>query len=325
MKRLFAKFLRSEAGMVRPRILAAGGIAATAITLVAIVTGGGGGTPGLNCMPNPSACGFPDTTNTGTLPGVARDTVSGTITLSTPGQVYANHTLTGGIIVTAANVTISNVKIIKNVGWAIRCRPQDGACSNLTINDSEINLNGDFGGYGIVCENYTGNRLFIHNGADGAYFCNNATLNDSLVALGPDLNDDGWADSNTYCTPTTEHFDALSTDGGSNQVYNHNTLRNPCTQTSAILISTNSGAVSNVRITNNLMAGGGFTLYCNAGPVVTGGEVVTGNRIAKSYFDGTNGDPGNPLGGGYYGPTANCGGASMTYSNNVWDADGSAL
>lgn len=266
-------------------------------------------------MPNPAACGYPDVSTTGTLPGVARQAVNGNVTLSTAGQVYENKTVTGVIKVTAPNVTIRNVKVTTG-GWAIRCRPQDGNCSNLTIQDTEINLDGDLGGYGIVCENYTATRLFIHNGADGAYLCSNATIRDSLIALGPDANNDGWPDSNSFCAGSPQHFDGLSSDGGSHQVYDHNTIRNPCSQTSAILISTNSSAISSVRITNNLMAGGGYTLYCAATAGGTGGdpEVVTGNRIARTY---------RPQ-GGYYGPIAYCDSAEV-FTGNVWDDTGASL
>ena len=92
----------------------------------------------------------------------------------------------------------------------------------------------------------------------------------------------------------------------------HNTIRNPCSQTSAILESTNSGPISTVTITNNLLAGGGYTLYCAATTSGIGGiEIVIGNRIARTY---------RPQ-GGYYGPLAYCNTAE-TLSANVWDDTG---
>src|SRR4051794_10072124 len=56
---------------------------------------------GMLCMPRPSACGFPDVTNTGVTPGTSLSSASGVVTLSTPGQVYQNKQVTGSIIVTA--------------------------------------------------------------------------------------------------------------------------------------------------------------------------------------------------------------------------------
>jgi hypothetical protein len=236
------------------------------------------------------------------------------VTLNTAGQVYENKTVAGGITVTAANVTIRNVKVTSR-GWAIRCRPQDGNCSNLTIQDTEIDLNGETGGYGIVCNSYTATRVFIHDGADGAYLCSNATVRDSFISLGPDTNSDGWADSTGFCSGT-EHFDGLSSDGGGGYVIDHNTIRNPCSQTSAILMSTNSGGISNVQITNNLLAGGGYTLYCAATSSGLGGtNNISGNRIAKTYRPN----------GGYYGPVAYCSTPGVNFHGNVWDETGAAI
>src|SRR4051794_7586856 len=69
-------------------------------------------TGGNNCMPDPSSCGCPDVENTGVVPGVARTTVNGDVTLSTAGQVYENKTVNGTISITAPNVTVRNVKVI---------------------------------------------------------------------------------------------------------------------------------------------------------------------------------------------------------------------
>jgi hypothetical protein len=176
-------------------------------------------------------------------------------------------------------------------------------------------MNGDVDDYGIVGQSYTATRVQIHGGADCAYYEDNVTIRDSFCSLGPDTNDDGWADSTGFCDPNGPHFDGFSSDGGSHQVYDHNTIRNPCSQTSAILISTNSSPISDVTITDNLLAGGGYTLYCDAGPNVTGGEVVTGNRIARTFWPD----------GGWYGPLANCGGSSMTFAGNVWDDTGAPV
>jgi hypothetical protein len=78
-------------------------------------------------------------------------------------------------------------------------------------------------------------------------------------------------------------------------------------------MSTNTSPIKNVTIVDNLMAGGGYTLYCNAGPDVPN-ETVTGNRFSKVFF----------AKGGYWGPLTGCGQAD-TYSGNVWDDTGSTL
>jgi hypothetical protein len=300
---------------------AAGNVDATPATATWTVSAPSQG--GSNCMPKPSACGYPDMTNTGTLPGITRTAVSGTVTLSTAGQLYENKTVTGSIVVTASNVTIRNVKVINTAYWAISSRSQNGNPQNLQIQDVEIDLQGDEDSYGILEDNFTAVRTLIHNGSDCGHLGANATFRDSFCSVGPDTNNDGYADSTTFCnqnapgSSSPPHFDGYSTDGGSNQVYDHNTIRNPCSQTSAILISSNSGSVSKVSITDNLLDGGGYTLYCAAtSPGVSGGETVTGNRIARNY---------RPQ-GGYYGPVAYCSGGGVTsWGGNVWDDTGASI
>jgi hypothetical protein len=274
----------------------------------------GGPSRSSNCMPDPSACGFPDVETTGVPPGTPLTAASGTVTLSTPGQVYENKLLTGGIVVTAPNVTIRNVKIVSRNYQAISAGTGGANTTGLLIQDVEIDLGGNEDAYGIIESNYTAVRTLIHNGSDCAHLGTNATIRDSFCSVGPDTNNDGWADSTGFCSGP-EHFDGYSSDGGANQVYDHNTIRNPCSQTSAILESTNSGAISNVTITNNLMAGGGYTLYCAATSGGVGGtEVVTGNRFARTYRPQS----------GYYGPVAYCNTAD-TFSGNVWDDTGQAI
>ena len=265
-------------------------------------------TGGNNCMPNPSACGFPDLENTGVDPQVARQTVNGNVTLSTAGQVYQDKTVNGSITVQANNVTIRNVKVNGGqifIHWG-------STYTGLVVEDTEINLGGNLDSRGILYGNYTARRVFIHNGSDCAQLDYNVTITDSLCVVGPDTNNDAQPDNTSFCNGP-EHWDGLESDGGSNYVLNHNTIRNPCDQTSGILMSTNVAAIKQVTITNNLMGGGGYTLYCNAGPNVPS-EVVTGNRFARSFWTKS----------GYWGPTTGCNMAD-TYSNNVWDDTGATL
>jgi hypothetical protein len=271
-------------------------------------------TGGNNCMAKPSACGFPDVSTTGVKPGVARTDVNGDVTLSTAGQVYENKTVHGSISVTAPNVTVRNVKVVMTRGafYGIQAFDWSTNVSNLLLQDVEVDMNGTLGSSGIAYGNFTAQRVFIHNGSDCVSFTNNATVKDSMCVIGPDANSDGWPDSTSFCDGS-EHFDGLQSDGGGGYTIDHNTIRNTCDQTSAIIMSTNSNPIHNVSITNNLMAGGGYTLYCNAGPDVPS-EVVTGNRFAKTFWTR----------GGYWGPMTGCGMAD-TYRNNVWDDTGATL
>ncbi len=269
-----------------------------------------------HCMAQPSACGFPDVGTAGVKPGVARETVGHDVTLSTAGQVYENKTVLGTLSVTAPNVIVRNVKVVMSPGGAYGIEAFDWSTnvSNLLLQDVEVDMNGTFGSSGIAYGNFTAQRVFIHNGSDCVSFTHNATVKDSLCVVGPDTNGDAWPDSTSFCNVGDYHFDGLQSDGGGGYLIDHNTIRNPCDQVSAIIMSTNSGPISNVTITNNLMAGGGYTLYCNVSGIDVPNEVVTGNRFAKSF---------HPK-GGEWGPWTGCDDADAV-SGNVWDETGAAL
>ena len=144
---------------------------------------------GTNCMPDPSKCGFPDVENTGVNPLISRTAVSGSVVLSTAGQIYENKTVTGDITVTAPNVTIRNVKLVnRNPYYAISVKSGGDwgrSDANLVVERSEIDLGGRYTVKGIAFNGYTARGVFFHNGADCAHFGNNVVLQDNLCVGGP--------------------------------------------------------------------------------------------------------------------------------------------
>ena len=268
---------------------------------------------GTGCMADPSSCGYPDVETTGVTPGTTLTAVNGTVTLSTAGQVYENKLVRGSINVTAPNVTIRNVKLISTDDWyAIRAFGWSSNVSNLLLDHVEIDLGGHYDIKGIAFDNYTARNVFFHNGSDCAHMQNNVTIVDSLCVSGPDTNGDAWPDNTSFCSGP-EHFDGFQSDGGQNLTIRHNTIRIPCGQTSAILMSTNTSGIRDVRIQDNLLGGGGYTLYCNAGPDVPN-ETVTGNRFSKRWYSQS----------GYYGAVRGCQDADV-YSGSIWDETGAPL
>ncbi len=238
------------------------------------------------------------------------------VTLSQAGQVYENKRVTGSIVVTAPDVTIRNVELITtNPGYAVsvkRANSWERADAGLVLDHVEIDMNGGYSGKGIAFNGYTARNVFFHNGSDCAHFSEDVVIEDSLCVVGPDANGDAWPDGTAFCSGT-EHFDGLQSDGGRGIVVRHNTIRNPCGQTSAILLSSNTSPIRDVTVTGNLLTGGGYALYCNAGPDVAN-ETVTGNRFARSWHQR----------GGYWGATTGCEDADV-FTGNVWDDTGAAL
>lgn len=259
--------------------------------------------PGTNCMPVPSACGWPDETNTGTTGVLA--VVPNSVTLSTPGQVYENRDVRGCITVLARNVTIRNVKVTCAAPYSISVRAGNPNVDNgwqaddaaLVVEDSEINMTGQWEGKAIAFSGYTLRRVHVYGGADCAHGGVNIVVEYSFC----DIPRGGPANG--------PHYDGIQSDGGRNITIRHNTIRVPYAQTAAILMSTNTSAIRDVSIVDNLVAGGGYSIYCGTdegGPVL-GSFTFRGNRVAKTYF----------AKGGYWGPLTSCpsGGA-------VWDETG---
>jgi hypothetical protein len=271
---------------------------------------------GMTCMPKPSACGFPDVTNTGPVPGTPLTSASGVVTLDRNGEVYENKVLTGSLIVTAQNVVIRNVRLINtDPNYAISVKNNDdwdNDEANLLLDHVEVNLNGHSDIKGIAFNGYTARNVFFHNGSDCAHFGQNVVIEDSLCVLGPDTNGDGQPDGSTssFCDGT-DHFDGFQSDGGRNITLRRNTIRNPCGQTAAILMSTNTSPIDNVVVDRNLMSGGGYTVYCgtSSGGVTTR-MTYTNNVISREFFPR----------GGYWGPTTECNRVDVS-GGNVWDGN----
>jgi hypothetical protein len=268
----------------------------------------------MTCMPKPSACGFPDPTNTGVAPGTPLTPASGIVTLDKAGQVYENKELTGSIIVKAPNVTVRNVRlVVTDPYYGVSVKNGDSwenDQANLVLDHVEINLNGKPNIKGIAFNGFTLRNVYFHNGADCAHFGQNVVIESSLCALGPDANGDGNPDGGGFCDGP-DHYDGFQSDGGHNITLRHNTIRNPCGQTAAILMSTNTSPIDSVVIDNNLMSGGGYTVYCgtSSGGVATH-ETYTNNVISREFFPK----------GGYWGPTTECEKVDVSHGN-VWDGN----
>lgn len=236
------------------------------------------------CMPKPSACGWPDASNTGVPKGTVLTTWSGDRTVTVAGTVINGLNITGCLIINANNVTVRNSRIGTGGGcsdYVVRSFNRTGTL----IEDTEIVLGGNET-KGIAFDGYTARRVWFHGGSDCAHMGLNVLIEDSFC----DIPAGGPADG--------PHYDGFQSDGGRNIVIRHNTIRVPYSQTSAILMSTNTSPITDVTIVNNLVAGGGYAIYCgtDSGGDVRGTLTFFGNVIAKTYFSR----------GGYWGPTTHC-------------------
>lgn len=323
--------------------------------------GTGGGTQTTDCFNSPGACGYPDpnyNNNTGAT-SVGATSACSSLTpepdgydADTNGQTVQNMNITGGLAISASNVTVNNV-CVTNTGSTpdyndgVFAVTITSSASNVTLEHSTF-AGTSATGLGVldtgVANNsndsgITANAIYIYNAAEAWH--GTGTVNNSYMQAGA-----------TYTIP--KGADGCDTSGGcgshNEDVYisdtswsgNHDTLLNSTEQT-AVLFGDNDGgqkdepADNQWILTNSLIAGGGWLMYLDANngsmPIGTSTMDITGNRIARCLgpqdFDGngTTCTTGTDKYGyfpnaGYYGGPVDdyCGdGANQIWSNNVWD------
>ncbi len=255
-----------------------------------------------DCITVPSACGYPDATNTGVPAGTKLTSQSGEVSVTKAGT-------------TVKDLAVTAIAVDAN---------------NTTLEDDEVTASAGSGNRGIyVAPGVTGtviDHVTCHGAGKGTQYCifnkDSATKIEYsyLYNCGECLNGPGTI-TNSFFDVTAvisgEHYEDIYYGGGEGPlIVNHDTMLNPQGQTATIFASTDFGNQTTLTITNNLLAGGGYTLYggtsCTTGGCgsVKGPVTVTGNRFSNKYYPK----------GGYYGIGAYFDNAATTWSGNVWDS-----
>jgi hypothetical protein len=275
-----------------------------------------------NCASDPHACGYPDGTNTGVPASASLRSVPGQVSKG-PGWHYdprgwVEVTGNGAVIkdlyipynldISASNVTVEDVKVEtsgNDFGISLR------HTRNVTIVDSDVyapNAGSQRLGVGIKDIYADGVNTTIRS--DNIWNTSTAIQMDSGLIVDTYIHSMGFQGG--------DHVNGITSNSGSSNylTIDHNTVLNGFQQTDAIGLFEDFGTQVHRVIENNLLAGGGYTLYAGANPggAATSDIVVTNNRFARLFFSH----------GGYFGPlTAFAAhGAGNRWSGNVWDATG---
>lgn len=228
----------------------------------------------------PSACGYPDATNTGVPKGVTLR-ASGSVTASTPGQVIDGLDITGEINVTAPNVTIKNTKVTGGRGagaadWVIILRP---GATGLTVVDSEFTTPAG-SAQDIAC---------IFNIGDGAPTITRVNIHGCSAGI----SSGGGTVTDSYIhdmaqVPGLSHDVGIASNGGGGMTIRHNTIFNQLSQTATIAFYQDFAPVQkNNLVQDNLIAGGGYCLYGGDGKFgATSNIRFVDNRLSKKFFSG---------------------------------------
>jgi len=234
----------------------------------------------------------------------------GGVSIDGVGTEFSGYRVNGSLDVYADDVTISNVDIFEGgESWGIGLRHAQGVTiSNVRISapnlTSERLMVGIKDIYGDV-ESLTIRRSDISGTATGIQV-ESGLVEDNYVH---DLGFKG-----------DDHVNGFTSNGGTTQLtIRHNTFFNQLSQTDAVSLFQDFGPQRNRVITDNLMAGGGYTLYAgaNVGKESTATNIiVTDNRFSTKFYSR----------GGYPGPyTAYTSGGGNVWSGNIWDETGLAV
>ena len=249
------------------------------------------------CVSNPGACGYPTTATAGVPAGTALTVINGDFTVTTNGAVVAGKEVHGCIEVRATNVTIRNTRIIGPCAFGVSTYSAGGT---TVLDRVEINCT-DGHGTGLAGPNFAARAVYIHDCENALEINDNSSVVDSVLSAR-----DG--------TPTS-HADGIQSQGGNNVVIRHNTL----------LVQGGTNAITSAIITNptqnngwliadNLIGGGGYTLYC---PTQGTNFTVRDNRFVPAKS--------GPLYSAKYGLTDACNHAGITWAGNYQDSDGSVV
>ena len=279
------------------------------------------GRPVTGCARSPHRCGFPGGTNTGVPAGITLRKVPGQVSRG-PGWYYDHRgfvavvgtgaVLSGlsipcGVSVTASHVTIRDVKIVTSgqsaMGVALR-HVHDVTIEHSTIAGTNTGSGRLMVGVKDVYGDATGTRILANNifqASTGVQIYQGRIQGNYIHHLGMIPGD---------------HVNGVTTNGDTQPlVIRHNTIFDSFAQTDAIGLFQDFGVVANVTIDDNLLAGGGYSIYGGEGSKGRPSHiVVTGNRISTKFFRH----------GGYWGPAVDFAARAPgdAWSGNVWDSTG---
>lgn len=273
------------------------------------------------CAAVPSRCGYPDATNTGIRPGVTLRKVPGDLTqgsgwrwnssgylaVTGDGAVLDGLEIDGTLDISADNVVVQNVRVIEQgESFGIAVRHAD----NVTIQDSEV-----FSPYSDSRRLMVGIKDIYGDSAGLRVLRSDIWHTATGIQVEAGVLQDNYIHDIAY--KAGDHLNGTTSNGGGSSplTIRHNTVFNHHDQTDAISLFQDFGLQRNRVIDDNLMAGGGYSLYGGATPgkSVTSNIKITNNRFARLYH----------AKGGYYGPvTAVDKGSGNVWSGNVWDDTG---
>jgi hypothetical protein len=176
------------------------------------------------------------------------------MTIVIDGTVIENKIFTRQVVIRANNVTIRNcLSRSKSDFWGFLVQ---AGYSGVLFEDIEVDglssptMDAAIGGSG----SWTARRMNIHGMSDGIKIGSSNRIEDSYI-------------HDLETTDLLPHQDGVQSMGGDNMVIRHNTILSKMGngQNSAIFLAEDFGPINNVTIENNLLNGGGYTVWSLGG------------------------------------------------------------
>jgi hypothetical protein len=248
------------------------------------------------CARRPGACGYASIATTGVPAGVALRP-SGPVTVDNPGTVIEGLDIDGTLTIRASDVTVRNTRVHGSAFQLVRV--ENGA-ARVVISRVDVDGNGaGEGSSGIVGGSPRIVRTRV-TGVENGFVPGSGTRIVRSYVHG-------------LAAQGAPHYDGIQIDGGVHDiVMSRNTIdASDHTQTSAVMVDNYFGPVADVTITDNLLMGGGYTVYADgtfSNRDDIQGVTYSHNRMVRGYYG--------------YSLVRN---AAVAWTRNVVDATGSPV
>lgn len=262
-------------------------------------------------LPTYSACGYPNSTNTGVPPGISLTkltTNDDCLVVSVDNTIIDGMHITGCIDVEANNVTIQNshVTATAQIWWAIKygsSKPNVTGLRILHVKIDSIPGKGPAaeGGYAYgISSQGTGSLEVGYSDISG--FKDGINIAHGLVH-------NNWIhDLSKYTGAHTQGIYLWKAPAGATLVIKHNTITDLVQNSTAAIFMKEGLGIHDVTIEDNWLAGGSFTLY-------GGGADAKNIRVFNNKFSTEIAPKGGQFGAISYWSTKNSG---NSWSGNIW-------
>jgi hypothetical protein len=215
-------------------------------------SGKAGLVPGPVVWPAEVKGAWPGPTNTGVPRGTKLSKYTGSLDVTTAGTVIDGKDITGCIGVKAPNVVIKRSRITCGDKGALIVRVYDETQGGASVEIDDSELVGNGYGLAVGYGDYTLKRDNIHDVNEGPHISNGADIEDC------------WIHGLVF-TSDADHQDIIQTTGGHGMTLRHNTLEafDPRTNqpfNAAFMVGSETDALADVTVENNLLTGGTYTV-----------------------------------------------------------------